>query len=549
MKKTSLILLLSCITALSPIAQGAPKSQIQVSGDMNFPPYEYLNRNGEPDGYNIDILKAVAKVMDLDINVKLTPWNKARRALEQGDIDMLTGMYYSKERDERVDFAQPLIMVNHALFVRKDSPFHSLNDLRNHEILVQKGDIMDDFARHIQLTPHLEALEDPASALRTLASGQYDAALLASMQGRYLANHYDLNNIRSVPLERPPIEYGFAVRQGDADLQSKLNEGLMIIRNNGEFDRIYDKWFGLLNQTTLTDTLRTVMVWIGLPLLAILAATSCWIFTLHKTVRNRTTALTHELHERQLAQQEREEALRHLESHNREMESILYTVSHDLRSPLVNISGFARELEHDCETLRETHPEEPLLKTIFESLDFIKTSATKMDRLLQGLLQISRQGHAPMNLQKLDMNVVTQTVIQQMQYRIDASGAEVTFSALPSCCADDTQINQVFTNLLDNALKYAHPERPPIIQISGRRDERFSVYCVQDNGMGIPTSDQDKVFQLFHRSHPASEQDGEGLGLSVIRRIIARHGGEVWLESEEGQGSMFYIRLPIAPSA
>jgi signal transduction histidine kinase len=120
----------------------------------------------------------------------------------------------------------------------------------------------------------------------------------------------------------------------------------------------------------------------------------------------------------------------------------------------------------------------------------------------------------------------------------------VVLEELPGCVGDRDQIDQAFSNLLNNAVKYLHPKRKGLIKIWGRQEGSMSVYCVEDNGVGIPPEHQDRVFEIFHRVDPAGGVAGDGLGLSIVSRILDRHQGRIWLESEPGKGSKFFVALP-----
>jgi signal transduction histidine kinase len=241
---------------------------------------------------------------------------------------------------------------------------------------------------------------------------------------------------------------------------------------------------------------------------------------------------------------------------NAELQSIVYTVSHDLKSPLVNIKGFSEELEVQGSKLikhlslvdlPETIRQEvmPLLEEeIPKSLHFIQASTVKMKGLLDGFLRVSKIRSAPIQKETLDMNALVKSALATMQYQIETDGVTVTVDDLPPCVGDAGQINQVISNLVDNALKYRDRNRPCAIRISGRKEEDCVTYWVSDNGIGIDPRHQDRVFEMFHRLDPTSPVSGDGLGLTIVSRILDRHQGRIRLESEPGKGSTFYISLP-----
>ncbi len=243
-----------------------------------------------------------------------------------------------------------------------------------------------------------------------------------------------------------------------------------------------------------------------------------------------------------------------LKNKNEELEQVVYVASHDLRSPLVNIDGYSKELEYGIEDLRSSLISKSsdisladvttiLNEDIPEALKFIRTSTAKMDTLLAGLLRLSRSGRSALKIQSLDMNEMISKVIDSTEFQIKETNVEVSVEDLPPCHCDAIQVDQIFTNLLTNALKCLEPNRPGIIKITGNVVDDQSVYCVEDNGIGIDVNHIDKIFEIFHQLDPAKNK-GEGLGLTIVKRVLGRLDGSVHVESELGIGSRFYVSLP-----
>ncbi len=244
---------------------------------------------------------------------------------------------------------------------------------------------------------------------------------------------------------------------------------------------------------------------------------------------------------------------------NKELEQIVYVASHDLRSPLVNVDGYSRELQYSIEDLRKILENNDVEAKLFElkrimtdelpemekSLSHIRNSSRQMDTLLKGLLKLSRSGRAALNIIPVNMNNVLAQVISNFEYQIKKMGAEVITNDLPVCRGDAVQLSQVFSNLIGNALKYSNPERQCVISINGKIENERSVYSVEDNGIGIAKEHQEKIFELFHRLNP-SQTDGEGLGLTIVKQIVSRLDGDIWIESEINKGSKFFVALPFA---
>lgn len=238
-----------------------------------------------------------------------------------------------------------------------------------------------------------------------------------------------------------------------------------------------------------------------------------------------------------------------LQAKNKELEQVIYVASHDLRAPLVNIAGFSQELAGTIEFLRSL-PSFPLTsetKEAFEdignAIQFILKSTRRMDSLLAGLLKLSRLGREAMSIETLDMNKLVNLMLAENEYLLRECCADVQVEDLPPCEGDVVSVNQVFSNLISNAVKYRSSRRPLQIRITGYAESERSVYCIADNGIGIAVAHQSRIFEVFHRLQPQNSP-GEGLGLAIVRQNLGRMGGTVWVESTVDQGSQFFIALP-----
>lgn len=258
----------------------------------------------------------------------------------------------------------------------------------------------------------------------------------------------------------------------------------------------------------------------------------------------------------QSSEKKREELLAMLDAKNKELQSLVYISSHDLKTPLVNIAGFSGMLEDHCQDLEkvlevvkfdaETRGkiQSILNEDIREDLGFIRSGVRQVQMLLDGLLRVSRVGTAEILPQRLNMDHVLAELVDMVRFQCEEKQATITVDPLPDCICDLNQVHQVFSNLLDNALKYLDPDRAGRIHVSGAVQDDKVVYCVQDNGIGVEERYHQKIFDIYYRLDPSDSVQGEGLGLVIIRRILDRHGGEIWLESEFGKGSQFYVSLP-----
>nr|WP_241431444.1 ATP-binding protein [Halobiforma lacisalsi] len=232
---------------------------------------------------------------------------------------------------------------------------------------------------------------------------------------------------------------------------------------------------------------------------------------------------------------ERREYQRKLEESNERLEQFAYSVSHDLQEPLRMVTSYLQLIENRYGDALDEDGE--------EFVEFAIDGAERMRQMIDGLLEYSRIETRGDPFEPVDLDDVLDDVRDDLQMRIDERNADITTDDLPCVDGDDNQLRQVFQNLLSNAIEYSGDE-PPKVDISATRDgDRWSI-SVQDNGIGIDPDEQERIFEVFQRLHTHEEHSGTGIGLALARRVVERHGGEIWVDSEPGEGSIFSFTLP-----
>ncbi|NNF08330.1 MAG: PAS domain-containing protein [Candidatus Eisenbacteria bacterium] len=220
-----------------------------------------------------------------------------------------------------------------------------------------------------------------------------------------------------------------------------------------------------------------------------------------------------------------------------ELEEFASMASHDLQAPLRHIDYFADVLKRQLVEL-------PSTQTAEEALSHIQTSSATMHHLIRDLLIYAEAGHVPRKLKTVRVQRVVEEVLETQREALNAAQATVKLHPLPEIQADPVHISQVFQNLTDNALKYRNREAPPHLEIGVEKQGSQHAFFVRDNGIGIPSDLQGKVFQAFKRVHASRQYSGTGMGLAIVKKIAETHGGSVWVDSEEGRGSTFWFAVP-----
>lgn len=232
----------------------------------------------------------------------------------------------------------------------------------------------------------------------------------------------------------------------------------------------------------------------------------------------------------------------HLEASNHELETFSYSVSHDLRSPLAVIDGFALALE-------ERHGAS-LDEQGRRYLSLIRRNTRKMSTLIDELLEFSMLARQPVSKRDVDVQAmlreVTEAMLQENQPA--PNPPRISVGPLPAVQADAVLLRQVWANLISNAIKYSSKRAQPLIEVSGQRVGSEVIYTVCDNGVGFDMQHHDRLFEVFQRAHLATEFPGSGIGLAIVQRIVARHDGRVWAESSTGEGARFHVALPAGPA-
>lgn len=281
--KIKLQLLVFFVLLLFSLPVKATSQQIKAIIAEDYPPYSFINDKGEPDGFSIDLVKAVANEMDLEIDLKGGEWDTAMTNLEKGSIDLIPLMAYNAERGRRYYFSVAYIEVYDTFFFKKGTlGIRNLEDLSGKKVIVQKSDLAHDFLISSGLfkTMTIVLANSVEDTLEQLAAGKGDLAILPKLIGLISINKLNLVNIETSPhlILAYTRHWSFAVKHGNTILLEKLNQGLNIIKTNGEYDRIYKKWFGIVEAYRLESELVYKYIKVTAAIFTIFALFFLWIF-------------------------------------------------------------------------------------------------------------------------------------------------------------------------------------------------------------------------------------------------------------------------------
>lgn len=298
----ALPLALGSVIALGQVTPASHSINVRVNND--YPPYEFEDASGNATGFDADVVRASAKAVNMNVIVESGKWSDIKDDLSRGKVDLLAGMLYSKDRSREFELGAPYLAIEYSIFVRKGSSIETPADLRKASVLVEDGSQMHEQLKKDTVGRIIPAPSEP-EAVRMLAAGEGDAAIVPLLEGLMVIQDGHLKEVAPVGIPVYTRNLCFAARKGNTELIARLNNGLAIIRSDGKYDTIYQKWFGPLTPLTpsWTTVLRYFLGAIGV-VAVLLALGFVWLVTLRRQVFQRTRALNNELVERMRVQGE-----------------------------------------------------------------------------------------------------------------------------------------------------------------------------------------------------------------------------------------------------
>lgn len=501
-----------------------PEKKITVAGDAQFPPYEfvdYIDGKQEYRGFNVDILKALGLETGYEIDFQPMVWADALAALDKGQVDVIEGMKYDRSRVQKYDFSEEYIINSQAIFVLKDMHVISdENDLIGHKIAVEADDIAFQKLQSkngIELVP----TKDLNDALSFLDQGKVDAVVGNKLTGEYILQRAGITDkIKIVGSPIDPEKYCVAVKKGNTALLSVINEGLLQIKRNGTYDKIYAKWFGQTVDYPASFYKKYLIV--ALVILSLFALVVVAFLRLNHILKREVKKRTQEIERvtKELERKDRMEALGNL----------VASIAHEIRTPLTSIKTFTEliPLKYDNPAFREK-----ISKYVPEEIE-------RLNAIINDLLNYAKPRKAIKEFISVKELIKNTLILFNEHIEDKHVGLNIDVDDKINIFVDQLQIKQVLVNVILNALQAIEEKAEASLKISCRTNSSDIVLEITDNGSGIPENISSRIFEPFF----TTKKGGTGLGLFISYRLVRENGGDILVHSLEGFGTTMCIKFP-----
>ncbi len=589
-----LLLLLPALHAQTLAAENTDNSKhmIVVGGNSAHPPYEFIDRDGKPAGFIVELTKAIAETMDVEVTFKLEKsWSTIFRDVETGRIDVIEGLPFSEERAHILDLSSPHSAISHSIFARTDaSPVSSLDDLRGKKVVLVSLDGKHDYSRAAWSQIQIVTVSSIAEAVKMLASAKHDYAVLETLQATYLITDLKITNVELVAKNIDTSKYCFAFRKGNLATLEKFNEGLAFLKETGRYQELQEKWLGNVDTEYASwKWLKKYNMYIVSALIFGLLASIIWSRLLKMRVAARTAALNREVEERKRMDEElRLQHQRLIQADKMAALGVLVSsVAHEINNPngllLFNLP-LVSEVIKDADPILDAYyrehgeflmgglPYSRMRKELPQLLDEMQVAVKRIKRIVDDLKHFSRKNDS--NSKELfDVNNVVRTSVRLLEHSLKSSAihcAVYCTEPLPLIKGNPHRLEQVIVNLVLNAAQAVEsanrqkPERTPqpsvdimssfpglpfvdkgiFVMTSYEREVGTIIIRVHDDGIGIPPEHLNRVTDPFFTTK--RDSGGTGLGLAISAGIVKEHGGTLSFNSKPGEGATVIIKLPVA---
>ncbi len=516
--------------------QAENKGTIVVGGDYDYPPYSFLDKNGDPQGFDVDLIKTIAKKIDVEITFVFTPWDEAVSNLKSGKIDLLMAALYTEDRTRFFEFTIPYHMDYYSIFSREESGIRSINELQGKKVIMLNGDAsIEKFIIPLGLLQNITYTASYPDAFKLLLAGRHDYILAPFAIAQHTLKELEeqeenTDSIVSTGETLLPSQYRLAVKKGNAELLTKLNDSLDALKSEKGIQRLREKW--IMERPTSWQTPEVIQyVLLGLvPIGFLVVIAFAWSWSLKKQVNAKSESLRI--------------AVRKAEMANLAKSRFMANMSHEIRTPLNAISGFSQALIIDSE-------KRSLGEEFAKIAENIQKAGEQLLGIIENILEISKieVDEVRPNPEEFNLKKDVQAVYGLNKVRALKQGVVFNYgydSDLPEIVrSDKVKLNRILTILIGNAIKFTPPEKS--IWLKLKREDDFFVLQLEDQGIGIEERYLKEIFEPFVQVDDSitKKYSGTGLGLTIAKAYVEMLNGTIAVQSRKDHGSVFIVKLPL----
>ncbi|MFP4461472.1 MAG: ATP-binding protein [Thermotogota bacterium] len=548
---TKCFVLILLLLYFIPILFAQTDMSVKVGIYQNQPKI-FLKDDGAPSGFWVDIMNHIASKEGWEVTYIPCSWDQCLSSLESGEIDIMPDVAFTEKRDEKFLFTDESVYTSWSgLYTKEEEDIKSILDLDGKRIAVLKNSVnyegpegLKALVKAFNISSTFIEKDDYLEVFESVTSGEAQAGVVSK---DFAILHLSDFELVTTPIIFQPSTLYFAISllsEHARPLKNSIDEHISQMKANK--DSFYHLSLEKRFSTNPEDTpLFKWLLW-GLVVSAgVILFLVGGTLLMRSQVRLRTKELTAEIAERKKAEEELQQHERQLEKvvmkrtaeltrSNKELEMFAYITSHDLQEPLRMVTSYLQ--------LIEKRYKDNLNDDGREFIAFAVEGAKRMQTLINDLLKYSRVDTKGKQFSKVDCNAVLSDTLNNLEIAIEESRAKITHDHLPTVNGDETQLRQLFQNLVGNAIKFRR-EQSPEIHISVESEDDHWRFKVRDNGIGIEPKYFKRIFQVFQRLHGRNEYSGTGIGLAVCKKIVERHGGEISVESSPNQGAIFIFTI------
>ncbi len=518
-------------------------NEIMVSTD--YPPYNFLNKDGELVGFNIDILNAIKELYNLEIKVTGCDWETANANLEEGRIQAIAGAHYPGIPDDEYTYTRSVIQTSHSFLYnqkfRKKISVDEIRTIKDPLIVSWKNDVLVHYLKSINPNARLIFVDNYKDLLDKLELEEVTCAFSQKIATMYYAGLLNKNYIQTGHEEILERNMGFKISKNAPELEEILNNGLEVIMSNGEYQQIYSKWIKEYNSPG-NGWYHLIKYFVIAGILVLLVIFILLVFNniLQLRVKKRTNDLQHQLDLNTKITKELEKQKIKAEESDKMKSAFLANMSHEIRTPMNGIMGFTE--------LLKSHDYSQDERKSF--INIIQQSGERMLTTINNIIEISKieSGLESIQISETDIEKTVNELFHFFNQEARKKGIELIIEKKinkqeQTFYSDNYKINSILTNLIKNALKFTSKGSVKIGYVIS--DDAVSFY-VSDTGIGIEKEKQRAIFNYFVQadSSTSSRFEGSGLGLSICKEYTKMLNGKIWVESEINKGSTFYVHIP-----